>query len=236
MTSLKNWDNKTWLSSSKYIHSFNNFILKQKKLDKKSRVLDIGCGRGKIIGNLSKRLKFFNKPIGLDVESHKDKSKNIIFKNVDGYSFISKTKISFDLILIKQTIHLLKKNQIKKILSLCKKRLNKNGKILILSIDPKMNEIPTFDLMKKKLNKSLNTDKKTFNIILKTFPNLKIKYFIYRVKILKQSYLKMIKNRYISTLLDLTKKQIKNGLNEIDQNYKKELKFRDQLICFVIEK
>jgi hypothetical protein len=114
--------------------------------------------------------------------------------------------------------------------------LNKNGKILILSIDPKMNEIPTFDLMKKKLNKSLNTDKKTFNIILKTFPNLKIKYFIYRVKILKQSYLKMIKNRYISTLLDLTKKQIKNGLNEIDQNYKKELKFRDQLICFVIEK
>jgi 2-polyprenyl-3-methyl-5-hydroxy-6-metoxy-1,4-benzoquinol methylase len=67
MTSLKNWDNKTWLSSSKYIHSFNNFILKQKKLDKKSRVLDIGCGRGKIIGNLSKRLKFINKPIGLYV-------------------------------------------------------------------------------------------------------------------------------------------------------------------------
>jgi hypothetical protein len=46
----------------------------------------------------------------------------------------------------------------------------------------------------------------------------------------------MIKNRYISTLLDLTNKQIKNGLNEINQNYKKELKFKDQLICFVVEK
>jgi len=36
MTSLKNWDNKTWLSSKKYITAFNNFILKQKKLNKYS--------------------------------------------------------------------------------------------------------------------------------------------------------------------------------------------------------
>ena len=56
MAPLKNWDNKTWLSSQKYINSFNEFILKQVKLDKDSRILDIGCGRGKILGNLSNRL------------------------------------------------------------------------------------------------------------------------------------------------------------------------------------
>ena len=49
MILLKNWDNKTWLSSKKYIHSFNTFITKQVKLNKNSRILDIGCGRGKII-------------------------------------------------------------------------------------------------------------------------------------------------------------------------------------------
>ena len=49
MIPLKNWDNKTWLSSKKYIHSFNTFITKQVKLNKNSRILDIGCGRGKII-------------------------------------------------------------------------------------------------------------------------------------------------------------------------------------------
>ena len=75
MLSLKNWDNKTWLSSQKYIHSFNSFLLKQVKLDKNSRILDIGCGRGKILGNLSLKLKLLNKPIGLDIENHKDKSK-----------------------------------------------------------------------------------------------------------------------------------------------------------------
>jgi cyclopropane fatty-acyl-phospholipid synthase-like methyltransferase len=57
MAPLKNWDNKTWLSSQKYINSFNEFILKQVKLDKDSRILDIGCGRGKILGNLSNILK-----------------------------------------------------------------------------------------------------------------------------------------------------------------------------------
>ena len=109
MSPLKNWDNKTWLSSQKYIKSFNRFILKQVKLNRNSRILDIGCGRGKILANLSNRLRLLNKPIGLDIENHKDKSKKIIFKKIDALSYVSKTKITFDLILIKQTIHLLKK-------------------------------------------------------------------------------------------------------------------------------
>ena len=108
MKSLKNWDNKTWLSSQKYIQTFNKFLLNQVKLDKNSRILDVGCGRGRIVANLSNKLKLLNKPIGLDIENHKDKSKKMIFKKIDALTFVSKTKITFDLILIKQTIHLLK--------------------------------------------------------------------------------------------------------------------------------
>ena len=79
MPSLKNWDNRTWLSSKKYIQLFNSFILKQQKLNKDSKILDIGCGRGKIIENLSNKLKLINKPVGLDIENHKDKSKKNYF-------------------------------------------------------------------------------------------------------------------------------------------------------------
>ena len=61
MSSLKNWDNKTWLSSLRYIQKFNNFLLRQKRLDKNSAILDIGCGRGKIVGNLYKKLKLKKK-------------------------------------------------------------------------------------------------------------------------------------------------------------------------------
>ena len=235
MTSLKNWDNKTWLSSQKYIHSLNSFLLKQVKLDKNSRILDIGCGRGKILGNLSLKLKLLNKPIGLDIENHKDKSKKIIFKKIDALSFIFKTKITFDLILIKQTIHLLKKGQILKLLKICRKKLNPNGKIIIMSLDPKKNEIPTFNLMKKKLNVSLKKDKKLFNLIFRNIPQIIIKKFIYNVQISKIKYLKMIKNRYISTLLNFTDCQIIAGLNEITKKYKKNIKFKDRLICYIIK-
>ena len=235
MAPLKNWDNKTWLSSQRYILSFNRFILKQIKLDRNSRVLDIGCGRGKIISNLSNKLKLHNKPIGIDIENHKDKSKKIIFKKTDALSFVSKTKINFDLILIKQTIHLVKKNQINKLLLICKNKLNTNGKIIILSLDPHKNEIPAFDLMKKKLKQSLKSDKGLFQLIKKYNPNLTVKKFIFNVKISKKKYLQMIKDRYISTLLNFTEKQIQNGLNEIDKKYKKKLNFKDQLICLIIK-
>ncbi len=236
MTSLKNWDNKTWLSSQKYIHSLNSFLLKQVKLDKNSRILDIGCGRGKILGNLSLKLKLLNKPIGLDIENHKDKSKKIIFKKIDALNFIIKTKITFDLILIKQTIHLLKKEQILKLIMICRKKLNPNGKIIIMSLDPKKNEIPTFNLMKKKLNVSLEKDKKLFNLIYNNNPQIIIKKFIYQVKISKTKYLKMIDNRYISTLLNFNDSQIIDGLNEIKSKYKNILKFKDRLISFIIKK
>ena len=235
MIPLKNWDNKTWLSSKKYIHSFNTFITKQVQLNKNSRILDIGCGRGKIIDNLLSKFKLLNKPIGLDTENHKDKSKKIIFKNIDALTFVSKTKVTFDLILIKQTIHLIKKNQITKLLSICKKRLKPNGKIIILSIDPKKNELPTFFLMKKKLKISLEKDEKLFNLICKISPRIIKKRFIYNVSISKVKYLQMIRNRYISTLLNFNNQEITNGLKEIKSRYGNVIKFQDRLICFIIK-
>jgi len=236
MTPLKNWDNRTWLSSQKYIQTFNRFILNQVKLDKNSKILDIGCGRGKILANLSTKLRLLNKPIGIDIENHKDKSKKIIFKKTDVLSFIVKTKDNFDLILIKQTIHLLKKKQAIKLLSICINKLNPKGKIIILSLDPKKNEIPKFQLMNKKLKISLKKDEKLFDLILKNQNKIIIKKFVFDVKILKTKYLQMIKNRYISTLLNFTNKQLDDGLNEIKKDYGKVLKFKDRLICFIIKK
>ena len=236
MTPLKNWDNRTWLSSQKYIQTFNRFILNQVKLDKNSKILDIGCGRGKILANLSTKLRLLNKPIGIDIENHKDKSKKIIFKKTDVLSFIVKTKANFDLILIKQTIHLLKKKQAIKLLSICINKLNPKGKIIILSLDPKKNEIPKFQLMNKKLKISLKKDEKLFDLILKNQNKIIIKKFVFDVKILKTKYLQMIKNRYISTLLNFTNKQLDDGLNEIKKDYGKVLKFKDRLVCFIIKK
>ena len=68
--------------------------------------------------------------------------------------------------------------------------------------------------MKKKLQISLNQDEKLFDLILKIIPTIITKKFIYDVRILKTKYLQMIKDRYISTLLNFNNKQIISGIND----------------------
>ena len=236
MLSIKNWDNKTWISSTKYIQSFNNFLLKQKKLTKHSKILDIGCGRGKIMGSLSSKLKLINKPIGIDIENHKDFDKRITFKKINAIKYLKNNQNKFDLILIKQTIHFFNLRDIKKILRYSNASLEVGGVILILTLDTKNNEIPTFSLMKQKLNQSLKRD----NLIWKKLLQLNIKKsitkFNFKVNIKKNIYLKMIKQRYISTLLKFSSLQISNGINEINLKYKKNILFNDKLKCIIFTK
>ena len=233
-TVIKNWDNKNWLSSKEYIKSFNKFLIRQIKLNSNSKILDIGCGRGKILGNLSSNLKLKNKPIGIDIIDHKDRDKRIKFKKISGLSFFLKKKYKFDLILIKQTIHLFNLKQIKKLLDLSKKNLNQNGKIFLFALDTNRNELPTFDLMNKKLTKSLNRDKKILKFISKIYSIKKKRKFTYNVKISKKDYLRMIKKRYISTLLTLSEEEISKGIKEINSRYGNFLRFMDKLTCVVL--
>ena len=233
-TVIKNWDNKNWLSSKEYIKSFNKFLIRQIKLNSNSKILDIGCGRGKILGNLSSNLKLKNKPLGIDIIDHKDRDKRIKFKKISGLSFFLKKKYKFDLILIKQTIHLFNLKQIKKLLDLSKKNLNQNGKIFLFALDTNRNELPTFDLMNKKLTKSLNRDKKILKFISKIYSIKKKRKFTYNVKISKKDYLRMIKKRYISTLLTLSEEEISKGIKEINSRYGNFLSFMDRLTCVVL--
>ena len=233
-TVIKNWDNKTWLSSQSYIQSFNNFLIKNIKINSNSKILDIGCGRGKILGSLSSKLKLKEKPLGIDIVNHKDRDKRINFKRINVLNFSLRKDQKFDLILIKQTIHLMKLSEVKKLLKFLKKSLNPKGKILIFTLDTGKNEIPTFKLMKHKLNKSLKRDKKILKIITKLYPHRIKKKFIFNVKIGKKKYLDMIKNKYISTLIPLSKKQIIQGTQEIELKYNNELRFKDKLICIIL--
>ena len=233
-TVIKNWDNKTWLSSQNYINSFNNFLIKNIKINSNFKILDIGCGRGKILGSLSSKLKLKEKPLGIDIVNHRDKDKRINFKKKNVLKLSLKKNEKFDLILIKQAIHLIKFNEIKKLLESLKKNLNSNGRILIFTLDTKKNEIPTFKLMKQKLNQSLQRDKKILKMIENLYPHLIKKSFSYNVKITKKKYLYMIQKRYVSTLIPLSKKQIDQGIQEIEQKFKSVLRFKDKLICIIL--
>jgi len=236
MKDLKNWDKKTWLSSPKYISSIINFLEKKIKFDKEIKILDIGCGRGKIISTFSKKYKMSNLPLGIDIVDHKNAARKIKFIKINAIKYLSKTKEKFDLILFKQSIHFFKPIEIKKILDFSKKKLNPNGKIMILALHPKNNHWPLFKIFKTKLMQSLKKDKKILDLIKLNFKKYKINYFNFKVKITKVSYLQMIKNRFTSCLLNLSSEELKTGMKEIKKNYNKKIVFYDELICISYKK
>ena len=228
---LKNWDNKTWLSSSAYINSFNTFLLKKKKLNKNSQILDIGCGRGKIFGVLSRKVKLLNKPIGIDPVVHRDVDKSIDFRNEDVFKFFKTNQIKFDLIMIKQTLHFFNKDKRSKLIKVCKNNLKKNGVLIILSLNTLNNEIPCFKVMKQKLNKGLERDSKMIKSTCKILKNYNIDKFIFKVSIAKSKYIQMLRQRYISCLINLNKDQLNKGIKEIKEIYPNKILFNDILIC-----
>ena len=231
MKLLKHWDDNNWLSSKKYIDAFCVFVSKQVRFRKDTRILDIGCGRGKIAGAFKRKFKLLNKPIGIDIIHHQDKDKDIEFKKTDIFSYLEKNKNSFDLILIKQTIHFFNPTQIKKLLRLCKNNLSPQGVILIFSLETHHNQIPCFALMKSKLQQGLRRDITIQKIISKSLSKLTKKKFHYQVGVSRTKYIEMIKKKYISCLLDLSQDEINQGIQEIQSRYKATIEFKDTLTC-----
>ena len=235
MKKLKNWDNKTSLSSITYISEFNKFLKNRINLNKNLKILDIGCGRANIISTLQKKYKFRNKPIGIDIVANKDVKKNIVFKKICALKYLKK-KEKYDLIIIKQTIHFFSKSDVNRLLNLAKKSLNNKGKILIFSLKTNDNKIPCFKKMRKDLEKSLKRDEVLFKIIKKNLKKVSYTKFNFKVNISKQKYVRMIRERYISCLLNMSSKDINLGISEIKLKYKNQIKFTDTLKCISYRK
>ena len=236
MKNLKNWDKKNWLSSDEYILSFTHFLKKKINFNQEVKILDIGCGRGKIISSLSKKYRINNFPLGIDVIKHKDTEKRIRFLKINALKYLRKTKERFDVILFKQSIHFFKLTEIKQVLKFSKNNLSPKGKIIILALHPKENYWPLFKIFKVKLIESLKRDKKILDLIKSSFKKYRINYFTFKVKMTRELYLQMIKNKFNSCLLNLSPKEINSGVKEIKKRYKKKLIFLDKLICISYEK
>ncbi len=236
MKKLKNWDNQTWLSSKNYIYRFNEFLNKRVRFNKNTKILDIGCGRANIISALQKSYKFKVKPIGLDIVKNNGIRKNISFKKIDGFDYLKRKNEKYDLILLKQTIHFFSPSKLSALINIAKIRLEDRGKILVFSLKTTNNKIPCFKKMRQKLDNSLKRDEKLFKIIKKKLRRTNESYFNYKVNISKQKYLKMVRSRYISCLLDLKNNEILRGISEIKSKYKNQIKFTDTLKCISYRK
>mgnify|MGYP006062615609 FL=1 len=90
--------------------------------------------------------------------------------------------------------------------------------------------------MRKNLEKSLKRDEVFLKIIKKNLKKISYTNFNFKVNISKQKYMRMIKERYISCLLNMSNKEIKFGISEIKSKYKNQIKFTDTLKCISYRK
>ena len=85
--------------------------------------------------------------------------------------------------------------------------------------------------MKQKLSRGLKRDCKMLKSSCKVLKKYKIDKFKFKVSVTKKKYIQMLKQRYISCLVNLTKNQITKGVNEIKDTRPNIILFKDILIC-----
>ena len=85
--------------------------------------------------------------------------------------------------------------------------------------------------MKQKLNRGLKRDSRMLKSVRIMLKDNKIDKFKFKVLITKNKYIQMLKQKYISCLVNLNKNQINKGINEIKDAYPNKILFEDILIC-----
>jgi SAM-dependent methyltransferase len=117
-------------------YSIPKYILDELPQDKQAKILDIGCGFGQFLKQLSKNS--YTQIYGIDidkqaVENCKRENLNVALIE-DLYSYIKSSDTKYDFILMSHVIEHLKKDEIIPILAeIYKNALNKGGKIMIMT-------------------------------------------------------------------------------------------------------
>src|SRR6056300_14983 len=220
-----NWDKSSWLSSKEYFEELSSQLIEFLDIREEKKILDVGCGRGHLLESLANKVNFIHKPIGVEPVKHENTiSQRIEIINSSINSFLLKNNSKFDLVILKQVLHLLNSNEREYFYQEIKKYLNNNGQIVFIHMNNQI-EIPQFPLMGNKLKLSIDSHHLLLEELNKNFKLLKNQKFTYSVKISLDEYLTMITNRFMTVLLDFSEEEIKEGIAFIKQNYSNHLSF-----------
>ena len=224
-----NWDRSSWLSSKEYFEELSSQLIEFLDIREEKKILDVGCGRGHLMKSLANKVNFIHKPIGVEPVKHENTiSQRIEIINSSINFFFQNNNSKFDLVILKQVLHLLNSNEREYFYQEIKKYLNNNGQIVFIHMN-NQTEIPQFPLMGNKLKLSIDSHHLLLEELNKNFKLLNIQNFTYSVKISLDEYLTMITNRYMTVLLDFSEEEIKEGIAFIKQNYSNHLSFNDTL-------
>ena len=142
-------DRKYGYGGFKYIEGYNESlakkIIKTYNLTNKSKVLDVGCGKGFLMQEIRKQIKNIN-ILGIDISKHaKSNTINEIKQNIKIQDARKKLKFKnnfFDLVISINTLHNFKINEINSCLS----EFERVGKSKFICVESYRNELEQFNL------------------------------------------------------------------------------------------
>ena len=226
----ENYDD-LWEYSKDFIKFISKNISEHLELKSTDIFLDLGCGSGLFTKEINKQIKFINPIFCSDISSDMlaNLSDDSQYKCIatDAISFSSQPGL-FDKILIKEMIHHLNREEQECLINNLFKRLNYNGRFLLILLPPTI-EYPLFDSALRKYERL----QPHYNYLVKLFKEAgfqtQVNFVKYPLNISKTKYIKMVENRYMSLLSSFNDREISEGIDEIKQNYSNKdiLSFQD---------
>ena len=125
-----NWDRSSWLSSKEYFEELSSQLIEFLDITEEKKILDVGCGRGHLLENLALKANLINQPVGVEPVKHDDfVPQNVKIFHSSINSFLNENNSQFDLVILKQVLHLLTLDERKKFYHDIKNHMNKDDAI-----------------------------------------------------------------------------------------------------------
>ncbi len=224
-----NWDKNSWLSSDKYFNDLNDLLIAKLKINDKFKILDIGCGRGYLLNNLSTKINFKKKLYGVEPVKHKkNTNKKLNIFNSSIQEFLKNNTSNYDIIIMKQVIHLIPSGEREELLHELKKIISVDGKLVIMQMNEKF-QLPCFPAMKKLLTKTLSQHQIIENELKNLFTIIQKEEYNFNVNLPRNAYISMIEEKFISVLSYLSEEEIIEGCKYIQSQYPSNISFIDKL-------
>lgn len=223
-----------WTYSDDFVLQISREIINILELQENDILVDLGCGTGIYSKAIKQIKKLENKIICSDLS---EKMLEALDKNhfetyaINAVNF-SKIRLRYNKVFIKEMIHHLSDNEKKVLYRNLYKNINKNGILSILLLPPTI-EYPLFPAALKlyeKLQPHYDSVKKGLEHVGFSVDIHTIKY---PLKIEKDRYFNMVKNRYMSLLSEFSDSEINAGINYMRAKYSNTtfLEFNDVFIA-----
>jgi len=228
-----NWDDESWISSDDYIDYTVRLLIEELSVHSESRLLDVGCGRGKISAALALQTDLSLPIDAIDVSDsilEAPTTDKVNFLQTDVLTFLrSKKDRLYDGVIMKQMFHLLPIEIRQDVLIEVNASLKKDGRAVILAM-PSCSSLPMFKKGAEIFSQEVFPLDSVLALAKQCGFKTHVSAFNYEVNICKRDYFDLLINRFMSNLRSLSDQDIQTGIEELDGIYSDEwLNFFDRL-------